>query len=240
MSEPPRADPLSQRSGPLAARLVRLLHRQSIRRAALRTLVGRRRDPDVPAAGRFTKADIDLLLRETWRRYGQKALHVPRLPTAGARMNLLLACATVCCLGAAESRGIRRQYAIELISDVTWRVYSRWGRWVISLARLLRRRPAGRVLLAVGLFLRFPFSSPGYRHRLATEADGTVTVDVLRCPVAELLREAGAGDLCRAAWCDLDFALAESWGARLERTGTIADGCATCDFRFLSKEPGAS
>lgn len=221
-----------ERSGALAAGLVRVLYRRRVRSEARRQLIGRLRDPDVPASGRLTRTDIDLLLSETWRRYGEQAPYLPRIPTAGARMNLLLACATVCCLRAAESHGIRRERAIELISDVTWGVYRRWGLRVISLARLLRRRPADRVWLAVGLFLRFPFSSPGYRHRLAAPVDGTVTVDMLECPVANLLRDADAADLCRAAWCDLDFALAEVWGARLERTGTIADGCTACDFRF--------
>ena len=37
--------------------------------------------------------------------------------------------------------------------------------------------------------------------------------------------------LCVGAWCNIDVALAKKRGARLEHTGTLAQGAERCDFR---------
>ena len=46
----------------------------------------------------------------------------------------------------------------------------------------------------------------------------------------------GEGDLCYATFCQLDFPLAEQWGGRFERTGTLAIGAPVCDFRWVLEE----
>jgi ubiquinone biosynthesis protein len=51
--------------------------------------------------------------------------------------------------------------------------------------------------------------------------------------VAEYFLRHGEGDLCYATFCRLDFPLAEQWGGRLERTGTLAIGAPVCDFRWV-------
>ena len=48
-----------------------------------------------------------------------------------------------------------------------------------------------------------------------------------------MFRAHGAADLCRASWCDLDYALAEMQGRRLKRTTTLVEGADRCDFRFI-------
>ncbi len=53
-----------------------------------------------------------------------------------------------------------------------------------------------------------------------------------RCPVADYLGQRGAADLCAGSWCNLDFALAEMWGSRLDRSDTLVAGSSCCDFRF--------
>jgi ubiquinone biosynthesis protein len=57
---------------------------------------------------------------------------------------------------------------------------------------------------------------------------------MLRCPVADYLGQRDAADLCAGSWCNLDYALAEMWGARLERSSTLVAGAGCCDFRFHS------
>ncbi|MCF6238033.1 MAG: L-2-amino-thiazoline-4-carboxylic acid hydrolase [Candidatus Marinimicrobia bacterium] len=54
-----------------------------------------------------------------------------------------------------------------------------------------------------------------------------------KCLVAEYFQKYNAQDLCVNVWCNQDFALAEMWGAKLERTTTLAEGCTRCDFRFM-------
>jgi hypothetical protein len=62
---------------------------------------------------------------------------------------------------------------------------------------------------------------------------------MLRCPVADYLGQRDAADLCASSWCNLDYALAEMWGARLERSGTLVSGDACCDFRFHAVPPAS-
>lgn len=56
---------------------------------------------------------------------------------------------------------------------------------------------------------------------------------MFRCPIADYMAAHGLADLCVGTWCNADFALAEVWGARLDRKGTLAGGASYCDFRFV-------
>jgi len=85
--------------------------------------------------------------------------------------------------------------------------------------------------MSVNMFLRFPFTPPGYVYERLPSCDG-ISVDILRCPVAAFFLNQNASDLCTGTWCNLDFALAKMWGGWLERTETLAAGCRRCDFRF--------
>jgi hypothetical protein len=80
-------------------------------------------------------------------------------------------------------------------------------------------------------FLTYQFGRPGYRFDDVAEADGR-SLTMLRCPVADYLGRAGAAGLCTESWCNLDYALAKMWGARLGRSATLVTGARSCDFRF--------
>jgi ubiquinone biosynthesis protein len=103
----------------------------------------------------------------------------------------------------------------------------------LLLAGAFTRDPRKRLRLATDLFRFFPFGAPGYQWRDVSGVEGEVAFDCTRCPVAELFARHNASELCVRTWCELDFPLAEKWGGRLERTGTIAMGKERCDFRWL-------
>lgn len=212
---------------------VRTIFKPSIRSAARRTLVGRNRLSTGPEQGRFTKDEVDDLLHQTWQRYDALAADAPMEAdyTFGNRMNVQLACLTYAALEVFQEAGIPRAYAVELIADLAWKIYEKWGAIPTLLARMLGRRGVERMRFSVNAFLRFPFSPPAYRMEHLPAPDGS-RFDVVRCPIALYFREKQAADLCKAAWCDLDYGLAELWGGRLERTQTIAAGCDHCDFHF--------
>ena len=63
-------------------------------------------------------------------------------------------------------------------------------------------------------------------------ADGSVAFDCTKCPVAEFFGQPDASELCVQTFCRLDFPLAEKWGGKLKRNGTIASGAPVCDFRW--------
>jgi hypothetical protein len=93
-----------------------------------------------------------------------------------------------------------------------------------------------RLQLSVNAFLAYPFGRPGYQYTDLPEQDGK-SLDMLRCPVADYLGQRGAADLCAGSCCNLDYALAEMWGARLQRSTTLVSGAGCCDFRFHSPTP---
>jgi hypothetical protein len=195
-----------------------------------------------PEQGRFTYAEVDHYINKAWRRYKALAPSLPPEPTAGSRMNVKLAALTISIFQVLLDAGIKRMYAIELVSDTTRNVYKQWGRIGQFLARVLPKaliKPAGmeadpkRRIQKDGTFaLTFPFNPPGYLARYVP-TQGAIGFDMIRCPVAEAFRAHGAIDLCRASWCDLDYALAEMQGRRLQRTTTLVEGADCCDFRFF-------
>jgi len=211
--------------------LIKTIFRPTIKRAARAGLVGRKRDRNSPEKGRFTRAEVDNILKQVWQSYDQLAPLVPQEPKLGNRMNMLLACMSLAFFRVLMATGVEREYAIDLFGDAAWKVYTTWGRLPIFVARLLTRDPRKRIQISVNMFLRFPFTPPGYIFERLPSSEG-ISFDMQRCPVAEYFQKQEASDLCVGTWCNLDFALAEMWGGRLERTETLAAGHARCDFRF--------
>ncbi len=213
--------------------LLRAIYRPVVRHAAHGAFVGKNRSRNCPERGRFTAGEVDQFVREAWRRVEHVAPNLPKEPTFGSRMNVMLACLSFSMLTVLLGRGVERQYAIELIADAAWKVYQKWAILPKVFARLLTRSAAKRMEVCVNAFLRFPFNPPGYQFESAP-SDSSIAFNILGCPIARYLQKHDAADLCVASWCNLDFALAEMWGGKLERTGTLAEGRQQCDFHFTA------
>lgn len=197
-------------------------------------MVGRNRSRSDPTAGRFTRREVSQLVVAAFRRFGSHVPDLPSEPTAGSRQNVMLAALTLSLLQALEDTGVERSYAVELTSDTCWRFYRHWGQVTGAATRMVTRDPIRRLRLNVNAFLAFPFGQPGYRFDDVAQDDGR-SLNMKRCPVADYLGSRGASDLCAASWCNLDYALAEMWGARLERSATLVGGAACCDFASESQ-----
>ena len=210
---------------------LRVFYSPLINRSARTVLVGRLKDCQNPKFGRFTRLEVNEILRKMWIEFPRLARSTPIEPSLGSRINILLACLTLSAFGVLLEKGIERKYAIELLGDVTWKLYRRWGTIVAFIAKILTRNPAKRMQKAINLFLRFPFTPPGYVFERLPSRDG-VYLDMLRCPVADYFKSNNTTDLCIETWCNLDFALAQMWGGKLERQKTLAGGGDRCDFRF--------
>ena len=195
------------------------------------TLTGRGRRRSDRAAGRFTRGDIDQLVRGAWAKGADQRAALPEEPTLGSRQNVVLAALTLALLNQLTQSGVARDYAIELTGDVCWRIYRRWGQAAGLLAHVVSRDPPRPLIFSVGTFLRYPINRLGYRYTDVAVADGR-GLDMHRCPVTDYLGARGASDLCVGTWCNLDFALAQQWDATPQRSGTLAAGSPSCDFRF--------
>jgi|SRR5665213_1991029 len=199
--------------------------------AAGRAIVGRNRSRTDQTAGRFTPREVACFVNDAFDRFEHRVPGLPGEPTLGARQNVMLAALTLSLLEILEEAGVERRYAIELTGDTCWRFYRHWGRVTKTVTGLMSRDPTRRLRLSVNAFLAYPFGRPGYRFNDVPEKDGR-SLDMVRCPVADYLGQRGAADLCAGSWCNLDYALAEMWGARLQRSSTLVGGASCCDFRF--------
>jgi hypothetical protein len=213
----------------------RVVLRYWTHRAARRVIVGRCRSKRAED-GRFTRAEAKELVKDTWRIFEEATSLLPAQPTAGTRLNVRLSCLTLACFEALLRRGIERAYAIEIISDLTWTFYAKWG----ALGRLLGGRGItthlGHPEVGDTVPLLFPFNPPGYIAKWVHVEQG-VGYDMVRCPVAEYFRNHHAADLCVSSWCNLDFPLGEMLGQKLTRQKTLVLGDDRCTFRWT---PGAS
>lgn len=181
---------------------------------------------------RFTRAEARAIVDDAFADYERARSRLPREEPAGPRLMVHLAALTAGFYRALCARGLDESEARRRTGDITWAVYEKMGDVPWALAGVGGPAPRTRLQRATDLFRRFPFSEPGY-HMVDVASDPDVVgFDVRRCPVAEYLRAEGLGELCVQTWCDLDFGLAVRWGARLERTQTIAGGADHCDFRW--------
>ncbi len=159
------------------------------------------------------------------------AVDIPPEQVLGARINLRLACATAAAYRALLAENTDEAEARRLTADVVWAIYHRMGRVAWTMSRAFAHDPARRLRISTGIARRFPFGPPSY---LMEDVDDPVAVafDVRRCPIAEYFAATGLPELCVDTWCNQDYALAEMWGARLQRSVTLAGGADRCDFRW--------
>jgi ubiquinone biosynthesis protein len=174
------------------------------------------------------------ILDEVWDRYYELEPDLPVADSLGATFTTHLAVATLAVFEVLRDHGVDRKRAYEIIYDTGWRLYTKMGEPPLLVASAYTRDPAKRLRIATDLFRFFPFGEPGYRWEDVEGAANMVGFDCVKCPVAEFFARHEESELCVNTWCNLDFPLAEKWGGRLERTGTIASGAKRCDFRWHS------
>jgi len=209
-----------------------------LRRAVYRALVGRTRSTHRPEQGRFSRAEAARILEGAWHRVDELAPSIPSLPreaTFGARMNVEFARLTNAFYQELMAVGIEKDQAIRLTADVIWTIYQKWGGLPRLLSIVLAREPLERLRICTVLFRRFPFNPPAYVMEDLPDKD-SVAFNVRRCPVAEYFRSQKLPEVCVGTWCNQDYALAELWGGRLERSQTLAAGCDHCDFRWKAPD----
>jgi ubiquinone biosynthesis protein len=183
-------------------------------------------------------AETGDVLKQVWIRYYELEPSVPIQPTLGAVFTTHIAALILALHEVLVRRGIPAKESYRLIYDIGWRFYTQMAEPPLLAASAFTRDPHKRLKLATDLFRIFPFGEPGYRWRDVTVSDGAIAFDCLKCPMAAFFSEHDATELCFQTACKLDFPLAEKWGGRLERTGTISSGADYCDFRWYPQEDG--
>ena len=172
------------------------------------------------------------LMKQTWERYYELEPTVPIQPTLGAVFSTHAAALVLAMHQMLLRHGVAAAESHRLIYDIGWSVYRQMAEPPLLIASAFTRDPRKRLKIATDLFRSFPFGSPSYEWRDVVSPDGAIGFDCLKCPVADFFASHNASELCVQTFCRLDFPLAEIWGGKLERTGTIASGAQRCDFRW--------
>ncbi len=181
---------------------------------------------------------VSEVMKQTWDRYYEIEPSVPMQPTLGAVFTTHAAALVLALDETLTRHGIAAAQSQRLIYDIAWSVYRQMGEPPLLLGAAFTRDPRKRLKLATDMFRSFPFGSPSYEWRDVPSDDGAVAFDCVKCPVAEFFASRDASELCVQTFCRLDFPLAQTWGGKLERTGTLATGAGRCDFRWYPLEQG--
>lgn len=175
---------------------------------------------------------ISDVMKKTWDRYYELEPSVAVQPTLGAVFTTHAAALILAMHETLLRHGVAAAVSHRLIYDIGWSVYRQMAEPPLLIASAFTRDPQKRLKLATDMFRSFPFGSPSYEWHDVSSQDGAVAFDCVKCPVAEFFASQNASELCVQTFCRLDFPLAETWGGKLERTGTIASGAERCDFRW--------
>jgi len=158
-----------------------------------------------------------------------------RLETRGNRMNVFLAIVSLAAYRAFLSLGFNKEYATELISDLGWKLYINMVKLPRFIARLLYRDPQKQMTFFLKLWMKFPFSTLGYKSKAWAEVD-CFCIDWSECPPFEAIKNNGTDEEVEFfynTWCLYDYAVAKEMvkGGYFKRKNCLSKGDQVCDMR---------
>jgi ubiquinone biosynthesis protein len=182
-------------------------------------------------------ADGHAILDQIWTDVAERWGKLPPQTTLGATITVRLAAMTATAYETLFAKTNSAQTATQCVYDIAWALYKKLGTAAWMTSGILSRNRARRLRLATTAFRTFPFSAPSYVWEDVPAPEGGVSFNCLHCPVADYFKTQHLSELCVRTWCALDFPLAANvWNAGLIRSGSIAGGASTCDFRWQTQE----
>ncbi len=180
--------------------------------------------------------EVEEVLEKTWVAYSKEKSDLAIQKTLGGSLMLQLASVTHALYKALLNAGKSAEEATDLVFRIGWEIYTKMGEYPLLIASIFSNDPSQKLSLSTQIFRKFPFSYPDYAWEDVPSDKGTVAFNCTRCQVAEYFKQRDLGGLCYDTWCKLDFPLAEQWGGKLERSGSIAGGATVCDFRWITEK----
>ncbi len=131
---------------------------------------------------------------------------------------------------AVQEHGMSPEQASRLIEEINWEMFGAGTVNVFVFSRLRSANLQTRVQWILDLIFAVLFTNP-FRKQAVPSSEG-IAFDVTVCPVAAYFQQQSMPELTRFAACNLDHRMAQTWGVKLERSQTLAEGASHCDFRF--------
>jgi hypothetical protein len=177
---------------------------------------------------------------QVWRstRTWQSRL-APNRPRHSASVNLMMRYMEWSCAlyRAVQEHGMSQAEAGVLVETIMSDAYQPVPAAWFKLSRLRSAKRETRVKWLLDSLTRHFYTSPFDHRHLPSEAG--VAFDVTLCPLADYFKDQGVPELTPHAACNLDYCAAREFGVELDRSQTIADGAAYCDFRWKFPATGA-
>ena len=221
--------------------LIKIWAKRNFKQNSRKIVVGRYIDKSQPEQGRLSQSEVDRIFILTWRNLDKLLpfAHLEKLKTRGNRMNVFLAVASLAAYRAFRSLGFNKEYATELISDLGWKLYINMLKLPRFLAHLLYQDPQKQMNLMLKLWMRFPFSTPGYKRK-SWEEENRFCIDWHRCPPFESIKNIGTDEEAEFfynTWCTYDYAIAKEMvnGGHFERTKCLSKGDELCDMKWCGR-----
>jgi hypothetical protein len=177
------------------------------------------------------------ILWHAWDRFGAIAEHIPARRPPGTRVMLSFAAASAALHRAVLHTGGDEFHATSIVAEIGAKGYRELSRVPWWLGRLVTFDTVTRLSAAARLMRWLTLAAPGDARLRTSPVDGSMNVQVHRCPAVELYRDLGIAHLSAPLVCDLERAAAEEWEAEITRGRTIADGHAACEFHLRSIAP---
>jgi hypothetical protein len=134
------------------------------------------------------------------------------------------------------TRGIAPELARSVLRNLAWDGFRAMGAVAWALAWRPGRTRLARTREAMRLFRRLFFARPDFAWRELPDQPGRVGFDCLRCPIEQAFAAEGLTEVIVHSICSLERRLSASWGMRLVRSQTLADGGSHCEFRWNASD----
>jgi hypothetical protein len=202
-----------------------------------RALVGHRWHAAL--AKQFGPLTADSVMARVWRDYLVRLAALPPAGSVGSALVQRWTMLAIAVYRALVVRGHPPELARSVLRNLAWDGYRVMGAIVWVLAWRPGRSRLARTRAAMRLFRRLYFAEPDFTWRDLPDQAGRVGFDCLRCPIERAFAAEGLGDVIVHSICSLERRLSASWGMRLVRSQTLADGGSHCEFRWYAGDARA-
>jgi len=195
-----------------------------------RALVGARWQRALEA--QFGALAAESIMARTWRDYLVRLAALQPSRSLGAGLVMRWTTLAIALHRALLARGQPPEVARGVLRNLMWDPFRVVGSVAWALAWRPGRSRLARTHHAMAHFRRLFYAAPDFAWRELPREAGRAGFDCLQCPIARAFAAEELADVAVHSICSLERRLSASWGIRLVRTQTLADGGTHCDFRW--------